>query len=55
MILANLHRSQEETEVLKYDKGAILITFLLTCFAMVMGIVEYSMEYYINYGYIYMA
>lgn len=53
MILANLQRSQEETEVLKYDKGAIFITFLLTCFAMAMGIIEYCMEYYTSYGYIY--
>lgn len=53
MLLANLHRSQEEIEVLKYDKGAIWITFLLTCFAMVMGIIEYVMEYYTRYGYIY--
>lgn len=55
MILANRHRSQEETEVLKYDKGAILITFLLTCFAMVMGIMEYCMEYYTSHGCFYIG
>ena len=55
MVLANLHRSGKETEALKYDKGAIFLTFLLTCFAMVMGIIEYAMEYYTGCGYIYIA
>lgn len=53
LIIANLHRNGEETEVLKYDKGAIFLTFLLICFAMVMGFVELGMEYYSQYGYIY--
>lgn len=53
MVIAGLHRSGEETEVLKYDKGAIFITILLTCFAMVMGLIEYWVEYGIQYGYIY--
>lgn len=53
MIIANLRRSPEETELLKYDKGAIFITFLLACFAMTMGVVEYCMDYYARYGHIY--
>lgn len=52
MIFANLHQASEEKEVVKYDKGAIFITFLLMCFAMGMGIVEYCMEYYVRFGYI---
>ncbi len=53
MIIANLRNSGEEAQILKYDKGAILITFLLTCFAMTMGVVEYCMEYYVRYGHMY--
>lgn len=50
MIIANLHHSSEENEALKYDKGAIFMTFLLMCFAMGMGVMEYCMEYYVRYG-----
>ena len=55
MVIANLHHSSEEAEVLKYDKGAIFITFLLACFSMGMGVLEYCMEYYVRYGNFYIA
>ena len=54
MLVANYRCSSEESEVLKYDKGAIGITFLLVCFSMVMGVMEYWMEYYTSYAQIYM-
>lgn len=53
MIIVNLNSSSEKSEVLKYDKGAIFITILLFCFAMVMGFVEYCWEYAVAYEYIY--
>ena len=53
MILSNVKRGKEEEEVLKYDKGAIFLVFLLTCFSVVMGITEYCMEYALRYGHIY--
>ena len=40
-------------EILKYDKGAIVLVFLLTCFSVGMGIVEYSINYFSQYGVIY--
>lgn len=50
MVIANMKYKSEEETVLKYDKGAIFITFLLTCFALGMGIAEYCMDYYARYG-----
>lgn len=55
MLIANFRHSGEETEVLKYDKGAIVITFLLSCFSMVMGLMELCMEYYAGYAQMYMS
>lgn len=53
MVIANMKYKADTETVLKYDKGAIFITFLLTCFALGMGIVEYCMTYSARYGYIY--
>lgn len=53
MVIANMKHKADTETVLKYDKGAIFITFLLTCFALGMGIVEYCMTYYARYGHIY--
>ncbi|MEG1947622.1 MAG: DUF5668 domain-containing protein [Lachnospiraceae bacterium] len=53
MIVANLRNKGAEAELLKYDKGAIFITFLMTCFAIGMGITEYCMEYCSGLGMIY--
>lgn len=55
MIAANLHQRAEDVQVLKYDKGAVVMIILLSCFAMVMGVIEYCMEYYSRYGYIYIS
>ncbi|MCI8872719.1 MAG: hypothetical protein HFH51_07650 [Lachnospiraceae bacterium] len=52
MLASNIRKDGEE-EVLKYDKGAIFLVFLLTCFAAGMGFLEYCMDYYAKYGVIY--
>lgn len=52
MVISNMRRNSGE-EILKYDKGAIVITFLTMCFAIGMGVLEYCMEYgqrYIYWG-----
>lgn len=48
LIASNIRKENEE-EVLKYDKGAIFLVFLLTGFAIVMGFVEYFMNYAVWY------
>ncbi len=57
MIASNIRQEKEggdqEKEALKYDKGAILLVFLLTCFAVGMGILEYCMGYWVQYGVVY--
>lgn len=55
MVIANLHRTSKETEVLKYDKGAVFLTFLLACFSLAMGAAEYCIAYYERYSYIYLS
>ncbi|GFI31567.1 hypothetical protein IMSAGC013_02963 [Lachnospiraceae bacterium] len=52
MLASNIRKDGEE-EVLKYDKGAVFLVFLLTCFAAGMGFLEYCMDYYAQYGVIY--
>ncbi len=52
MIVSNL-RQEGEGEIMKYDKGAILLVLLLACFAVSMGVLEYFMEYYQQYGAVY--
>lgn len=53
MIAANLLKEEDKETVLTYDKGAIFLVFLLTCFAIGMGILEYIMECYSQYTSIY--
>ena len=55
MLVANIRQSTWEKEILKYDKGAIIITFLLICFSMGMGILQMGMEYYVQHGYVYLS
>ena len=52
MIGSNIHKENGngEEEVLKYDKGAVFLVILLACFAVGMGILEYGMDYYAQYG-----
>ena len=45
LIASNIHRKEDQEEVLKYDKGAVFLVFLLTGFAVIMGMVEYFMSY----------
>ncbi len=37
MVAANRNREEGREEILKYDKGAVFLVFLLTCFAAGMG------------------
>lgn len=53
MIASNIRREGEKEEVMKYDKGAIFLVFLLACFAVGMGILEYCMNYWAQYGVVY--
>ncbi len=50
LIASNIHKGEETQEVLKYDKGAIFLVFLLTCFSALMGMIECFMNYAIQYG-----
>ncbi len=45
MLISNVRKGDDQEEVLKYDKGAIFLIFLLSGFAAVMGMIEYFMEY----------
>ncbi len=51
MIGANIRKGEEEA--LKYDRGAIILVFLLACFAVGMGVLEYCMNYYAQYAVMY--
>lgn len=53
MIASNIKRGQEGEELLKYDKGAIFLVFLLAVFSAGMGILEYLMNFYAQYGAVY--
>ncbi|MCI8484322.1 MAG: hypothetical protein HFH41_08285 [Lachnospiraceae bacterium] len=50
MIASNMRRKEEQEEILRYDKGAIFLVILLTGFAACMGILEYCMNYFAQYG-----
>lgn len=52
MLIAARHSEKEEPVMLKYDKGAIFLTILMTCFACGMGLVEYFVELSQRSGYI---
>lgn len=45
MLVSNIRRGEEQEEVLKYDGGAIFLVFLLTCFSVVMGMIEWFTSY----------
>ena len=53
MVAANRNREEGREEILKYDKGAVFLVFLLTCFAAGMGLLEYCMNFYAQYGVVY--
>ncbi len=53
MVVSNIRQGEGGDEILKYDKGAILLVLLLACFAVGMGVLEYCMEYYAQYGVVY--
>lgn len=53
MVAANRNREEGREEILKYDKGAVFLVFLLTCFAAGMGLLEYCMDFYARYGVVY--
>lgn len=53
MVAANRNQKGEGEGVLKYDKGAVFLVFLLACFAAGMGILEYFMNLYTQYGVVY--
>lgn len=55
MLVANMKKSTQETENIKYDKGAIFITFLLMIFSVGMGIFQLCMEYGMQHGYVYIS
>lgn len=50
MLIANKKYSDTERFHLVYDKGAIVLLILVTLFAVGMGVVDYCMQYAINYG-----
>lgn len=45
MLISNIRREEDQSEVLKYDKGAIALVFLLACFSVGMGLLEYMISY----------
>lgn len=45
MLVANIRRGEEQEEPLRYDKGAIVLVFLLACFSAGMGLLEYMISY----------
>lgn len=49
MVASNLHREEEKEEILKYDKGAVFLVFLLAAFAVFMGMIESFMNYAVMY------
>lgn len=53
MIAASRKREEDGEEILKYDKGAVFLVFLLACFAAGMGLLEYLMNFYAQYGVVY--
>lgn len=53
MIASNIKRGEDREEVLKYDKGAIFLVLLLACFSAGMGVLEYLMNFYTQYGAVY--
>lgn len=50
MLASNMRRKEDQEEILRYDKGAVFLVILLSCFAAGMGILEYFMSYFEAYG-----
>lgn len=50
MVVATVRNEGRENELIKYDKGAIFITLLLTVFSLGMGIAQFCVEQYVQYG-----
>lgn len=53
MLISNMKYSDTERFTLVYDKGAIVLTILVTAFAVGMGITDYCMRYVEQYGGLY--
>ena len=53
LLASNMKKGEGQEEILRYDKGAIFLVFLLACFAAGMGILEYCMNFYAQYGVVY--
>ena len=45
LIASNIRKADDSEELLKYDKGAIFLVFMLAGFAVLMGMIEYFMSY----------
>ena len=45
MLISNMRYSDTEHDQLVYDKGAIVLTILVTMFAVGMGITDYCMQF----------
>ena len=50
MLVSNLKYSDTERFTLVYDKGAIMLTILVTIFAVGMGITDYCIQCVVRYG-----
>ena len=50
MLISNLKYSDTERFILVYDKGAIVLTILVTIFAVGMGITDYCIQCVARYG-----
>lgn len=53
MLISNMKYSDTERFTLVYDKGAIVLTILVTVFAVGMGITDYCIQYVQRYGGLY--
>ena len=50
MLISNMKYSDPERFTLVYDKGAIVLTILVTIFAVGMGIMDYCIQCVAKYG-----
>lgn len=50
MLISNMKYSDTDRYTLVYDKGAIVLTILVTIFAVGMGITDYCIQYVARYG-----
>lgn len=50
MLISNMKYSDTERYTLVYDKGAIVLTILVTIFAVGMGITDYCIQCVVRYG-----